>query len=167
MSALAMKQLTGRHVLFILLGFFGVVATVNAYFVYAAVSTFTGVETNSYGKGLRYNEVLAAAKTQAELRWSHKVEMTSAGTVQVSVKDKDGAPVAGLNFLGQIGRPAADRYSHELSFTETKPGVYTASSGIQEAGRWVVAVAATRPHAQSEPPVYRLKERLWLEPKQQ
>lgn len=167
MSALTMKELTGRHVLIILLSAFAVVLVVNVIFVYKAVSTFTGVETNSYGKGLRYNEVVSAAKAQSELQWSHKVEMTKAGIVQISLSDKSGAPVAGLSFMGQIGRPAADNYSHQLSFTESKPGLYTAPSGVQEAGRWVVAVAATRTHAQNEQPVYRLKERLWLEPKQQ
>ena len=161
-----MKELTGRHVLYILIGFFGVIFAVNGYMAYAAISTFNGREANSYSQGLHYNERIAAAKAQTELRWSHKVELSEAGIVQVAFSDKDGAPVAGLSLKGEIGRPAADRFTHQLAFAENKPGVYTASPGVQEAGRWVVALAAARSRAQGEQPVYRVKERLWLEPKQ-
>ncbi len=161
-----MRELTGRHVLFILLGAFGIVFAVNGYMAYVAISTFTGSEAHAYAQGVRYNEHIAAAKAQAALHWSHKVELSEAGVVQVTFGDKAGSPIAGLKLTGEINRPASDRFTHQLAFTENKPGVYTASPGVLEAGRWIVAVAAMRTHAPDAQPVYRIRERLWLKPKQ-
>ena len=51
-----MKELTGRHVLYMILGFFGVVLLANVVFVYLAMDTFTGLATEgAYVKGLSYN----------------------------------------------------------------------------------------------------------------
>jgi nitrogen fixation protein FixH len=161
-----MKELTGRHVLFILLGAFGVVFAVNGCMAYVALSTFNGSKARAYSQGLRYNERIAAATAQAALHWSHKVELSEAGIVKVSFNNEAGSPVAGLNLKGEIGRPASNRFTSQLTFTENKPGVYTASPGVQEAGSWVVALAARRTHASDAQPVYRIKERLWLKPKQ-
>lgn len=53
----------GRKVLFYLLGFFVVFASVDAFFVYKAVSTNTGVVAeNAYEIGLNYNEIIAESK---------------------------------------------------------------------------------------------------------
>lgn len=63
MQTTAKKDHTGRIVLWALLAFFGVLASVNAFFVYTAVTTNTGVVTeNAYEKGLRYNEILKEAR---------------------------------------------------------------------------------------------------------
>lgn len=54
---------TGRLVLFSLIAFFIVFASVDAYFVYKAVSTNTGaIVENPYEQGLNYNEIIARAK---------------------------------------------------------------------------------------------------------
>ncbi len=161
-----MKELTGRRVLFILLGFFGVTFAVNGYMAYEAISTFNGRESGAYSQGLRYNEHIAAAKAQAALHWSHKVELSEAGIVQVTFNGEAGSPIAGLSLKGEIGRPASNRFTHQLTFTENKPGVYTASPGVQNGGSWIVALAAMRTRAPDAQPVYRIKERLWLKPKQ-
>ncbi len=55
----------GRRALFYLLGFFVIFASVDAFFVYKALSTHTGVVAeNAYEIGLNYNEVIAEAKKQ-------------------------------------------------------------------------------------------------------
>ena len=56
------RAVTGRKALWVLLGFFGVILAVNATFVYLAVSSFSGLETdNAYVKGLNYNTTLSRA----------------------------------------------------------------------------------------------------------
>lgn len=53
----------GFRFLFCILGFFIVVACVDAFFVYKAVSTYNGtVVENPYEVGLHYNEVIAEAR---------------------------------------------------------------------------------------------------------
>lgn len=52
----------GRIVLFALLAFFTTFATVDAYFVYKAITTHSGVVAeNAYEIGLNYNDILAEA----------------------------------------------------------------------------------------------------------
>ena len=65
-----MKQITGKHVLFILFGFFGVMLAVNGVFVHFATATFSGVSTeDAYRKGLHYNETIAAFQVQQATGW--------------------------------------------------------------------------------------------------
>ena len=60
------RELTGRAVLFWLVGFFALVFGVNAVMVKAATSTFGGVETtSSYKAGLKFKDEIAAAERQA------------------------------------------------------------------------------------------------------
>lgn len=57
----------GHWLLAWLIGFFVVFASVDAYFVYTALSTHTGVVAeNSYEVGLKYNDILQEAKRRAQ-----------------------------------------------------------------------------------------------------
>ena len=54
-------NLNGRHVLIGLLLFFGTIFAVNGYFMFVALSTYTGVVADEpYRKGLAYNARIAA-----------------------------------------------------------------------------------------------------------
>lgn len=64
-SARAESKKAGFLVLKILLGFFLVVASVDGYFVYKALSTNTGVVVDNYYQiGLHYNEIIAQAQKE-------------------------------------------------------------------------------------------------------
>jgi len=159
--------LTGKHVLLILLGFFGVMSAVNAVFVYMAISTKPGEAPGaSYEAGLRYNQTLAEAKSQSDLGWHHKAEPRGQG-LRVAVTDAGGAPVTGLAISGNIERPASSEKSHGLSFKEIDAGIYETDLKHAETGKWILAFKAEKSRAGTEPAVYRVKERLWLEPSQQ
>ncbi|MEJ2118710.1 MAG: FixH family protein [Alphaproteobacteria bacterium] len=157
-----MKELTGRHVLYILFGFFGVIFLANFIMVYKAVSTFNGAEAHAYSQGVHYNNRIAFQKRQDDLHWSHKVEFGDNGIVRVTFTDKANAPVTGLTLTGDIGRPASSRYTQQLAFSETSSGIYTASPKSLEHGNWVVSLAVSKGQEQSEQPIYRLKERICL-----
>lgn len=59
----AQSKKDGRIVLLCLVSFFVVFASVDAFFVYKAVSTHTGVVSeNAYEHGLNYNDIIAEAK---------------------------------------------------------------------------------------------------------
>ena len=61
-EALESKK-TGRIVLFALIGFFVVFASVDAFFVYKALKSNSGtVVENPYEMGLKYNEIIARSK---------------------------------------------------------------------------------------------------------
>ncbi len=157
-----MKELTGRHVLYMLFGFFGVMLIANIILVYSAVTTFNGSEANAYSQGLHYNERIEFQKRQDALQWTYKVEFGENDVVRVKFTDKANAPVAGLVLTGDIGRPASSRFTQQLAFKESEPGVYLASHGALEHGRWIVSLDVAKGQDQSGKPVYRLKERICL-----
>jgi nitrogen fixation protein FixH len=165
MTAIPIREVTGRHVLIAVLAFFGVMLAVNAVFVVFALSTFNGGEGGrAYQRGLDYNEVIAAARAQEALGWSHRLEVARAGQVSLSLSDRNGAPVAGLVLDAEIARPVADRFTRALAFREVAPGAYAADLAGLEPGNWVVSLAASRRGGPDRSIIYRAKERLWLKP---
>jgi nitrogen fixation protein FixH len=164
MTAIGIKQLTGKHVFAICLGFFGVMLAVNMLFLFLALSTFNGGQGGkAYQTGLEYNRTIEAARVQEALGWSHRLETPGAGRIVVTLSEGSGAPVAGLALSGEIGRPVADKFTRPLAFSEMRPGIYAAEAGELDPGNWVVSLAA-RPAAANDTVIYRAKERLWLKP---
>jgi nitrogen fixation protein FixH len=166
MSVLAMEpRLTGKHVLFILLGCFAVIGSVNAAFIYFALSTGPGEEKGaSYEVGLRYNNVLAEERTQNALQWRHQSQIAQGGRLRVAISDNAGAPVAGLAVTGGFERPATNNGDRTLAFKEVNAGVYEADLGKPAPGSWILAFTAEKPRPGSDAAVYRVRERLWLSP---
>lgn len=149
-------RLTGWHVLAMLLAFFGVVFSVNAFFITSAVQTFTGVEASrAYVRGLEYNRVLEARRAQAALGWSAVVNAAD-GRILVSLTGAEGAPVRGLTLTGDLRRPGEPQRDRTLAFSEIREGVYAAPGGDMAAGRWRVLVRA----ADDVP--FELERELWL-----
>jgi len=156
--------LHGRHVLGILLGFFGVVFTANALMIFCAISTNTGlVASEPYRAGLRYNERIAADEQQILLGWVERLDVNREGQVLVGLAERDGRPLAGLRIEGSLGRPSTNRLDRTLTFSEASPGRYEAVTDPLGAGTWVLAVTA-RADANAQDPLYRLRRRLWIRP---
>ncbi len=155
-------RLKGKHVLFILLGFFGIVFAVNGVFLYSALHTLPGEEPGAtYEAGLRYNSLLAQQRAQEALHWSHKAQFIPGSRLSVTIAGADGSPVAGLAIEGWLERPAAHG-EQTLSFKEVDTGRYEAVFADADAGAWILAFTAQKPRPGSEPAVYRAKERLWI-----
>ena len=61
-------RLQGRHVLFMVVGFFAVIIAVDGYFMSLAIKTFPGqVSATPFEDGLAYNRTLARHDAQARL----------------------------------------------------------------------------------------------------
>jgi nitrogen fixation protein FixH len=160
------RTLTGRHVLVLVLAFFGVVFTVNGVFLYEALSSYTGVVAQEpYRKGLRYNERIAAAERQDGLGWSAGLELRQGRRLVMTLSGKDGSPVTGLRVTGMIGRASSSRHDLTLSFVEEQAGVYAAPVRDLEPGSWLAAIEASPWRSESGDGgdvLYRLKRRLWV-----
>jgi len=159
-------KLTGRHVLIVMLGFFGLIFAVNGYFLYAALATHTGVVANEpYRKGLAYNDRIAAEARQNALGWRQGVTLAPDGKALVATfADRSGNAVTGLVLSGQIGRPSTGSHDVVLRFEETAPGRYTASFSALPRGGWLVDLQAAREASAGEDVVFRSRRRLWLKP---
>lgn len=158
--------LQGRHVLLSILGFFGVIFTVNGVLIYYAVATHSGVVAQEpYRKGLTYNVRIAADERQKALHWSADVETDTEGRVTLKLTHAGGGPVVNLAVKGVLGRPSAQRDDVALAFAESSPGTYVAVIGPKMPGVWLVNVEARESGSPvSSDPIFRIRRRLWLQP---
>ena len=135
---------------YIFIGMLGVVMIVNGAMAYFATSTFNGVITeNAYEKGLTYNKTLAAARQQSELGWVVETvdKPAAAGhktTVILTIKDKSGDGVEGLDVQALADRPNVTGADHRVAFAAQGKGVYSADVEFPEAGQWDFDILAAR-----------------------
>lgn len=158
------RPLTGRHVLCLFAGFFGIIFATNAYMITVALTTHSGVVANEpYKVGLKYNDRITAAEEQAKLGWQDAIVLSERGeTVAVTLHDSAGNAVPGLKVTAALGRPATVAGDERLDLVETTPGTYEAAAGLKEPGAYIVTVEARRGAGDS--PTYRARKRLWLKP---
>ena len=156
------RELTGTTVLICFVGFFGVVATVNAIMIHAAVTTFAGTETSSsYKAGLAYKQEEAAASAQAALNWQvdGRIVRTSSGTaaLTVDVKDPKQTPVYGIDITARLAHPLNARLDHDIALSRTGDSSFR---GVTEAapGQWTLIIEVARGGER----VYRTKSRVVL-----
>lgn len=160
------KTLTGRHVLLGMLALFVSVTSVNVFMAYKAISTFGGLETqDAYRKGLNYNQRIEDARAQEALGWTDEAKIdAAAGTLTVTIKDRDQKGVEGLSLSGILGRPATNADDKEVAFRPVGSGVYAAEVAGLADGHWIATLAARQQNAAEDKIVYKSKVRLWKAP---
>ena len=137
------RQFTGRHMLIIMLAFFGVVVAVNFVMAGFAVSTFGGrVVDNSYVASQKYNDWLAEARAQRAAGWSGELTL-DAQRRPLLVASLGGGSLAGAKVSAVAQHPVGREADVPLSFDEVSPGVYRADAALP-AGRWNLHVTAAR-----------------------
>ena len=156
------RELTGRTVLLCLIGFFGVVAAVNAVMIKVAVSTFAGTETDSaYRAGLAYKGEEAAAGAQAALNWSVDGRFVRSAPdeaiLTVDVKDSRQAKVTGIEVSARLGHPLNSRLDRSIVLQQIPGGTFR---GITDAepGQWTLTLEVKRDQSR----LYRSVSRLVL-----
>lgn len=164
MTAQAQKPVTGRMVLFVLLGMFGVVILVNGVFAYFALTTHPGEITgNAYNKGRLYNATLADMARQQASGWRSELAFVPqgkrAGTVTFHLTQSDGQPAVGLDVEALIRRPANNAHDRVIKLLAIRPGVYRAALSVPLSGNWDIHLTARRDRQQ----LYRLEHRLWMD----
>ncbi|MBA5776147.1 FixH family protein [Stappia sp. F7233] len=167
-GARRIRVVTGRTVLFWLLGFFLVVSAANAVFIWLALGSFPGVVVeSSYEAGLRYNGEIARSKAQADLGWQvdAHVERQADGTadILVTAKDEAGNPLSGLLLKATLTRPASDGDARVVILAEGETGRYSGLAESIDAGQWLLDLEADGPAAGGgDNTVFRSHNRLFL-----
>lgn len=166
MTTTLSNRIRGKHVLAGLLGFFFVMFAVNGVFVYYALTTFNGVETDdAYRSGLAYNVRIAEAERQESRDWRGELTLSpETRKLSLVLADAGGFPVPGLTIAAGIGRPATDRFDTRLALSEVRPGTYEAEVPNLGDGNWIVDIEARQIQGAAPVVAYRLKQRLWLTP---
>jgi nitrogen fixation protein FixH len=151
----ARGRLTGRKVLAIVLGGFGVVIAANLALVIAATGSFPGlVVKNSYVASQSYDADRAA---QQALGWRAGAAFQG-DALAIFIDDAAGDPVRGLTARARVGRPADARGDRTLALTATEDG-YAAPHGLPP-GLWRVEIFADGPGGER----FRAETRLFLSP---
>jgi nitrogen fixation protein FixH len=155
------REVTGRTVLYCFLGFFGVVAAMNAVLVRAAVSTFGGVETqNAYQAGLNFSREIAAADAQEALHWQVKATVSGgpdATAVEIVARDAQGRPIAGLDASAQLVHPTDRRFDVAVPLDERASGTF-GGHGAAVHGNWMLVIDLSRDGAR----MFRSRNRVFL-----
>lgn len=159
-----MRELKGWHVLAMLVGFFAVTIGVNAYFIYAAISSAPGEDQRkSYLQGLRYNDVLAARAAQAKTGWqaAYSARRGDAGEalLVVKVSDRDGAAVNGLALKGRLRHPTKVAEDVPVTLSGDAAGHYRAAVKDVARGSWTLVLDAEDRNGQAP---FHMEAQLWL-----
>ncbi len=94
MSSRTSGEFTGRHMLFIMLAFFGVIIAVNVLMATFARTSWTGlVVENTYVASQEFNHKAAEGRAQAALHWKGRLSIAE-GTVRYELADASGSRIA-------------------------------------------------------------------------
>lgn len=137
------RPLTGRVVLAIFVGFFGVVFIANGFMVRAALSSFGGVETeSSYKAGLDFANEEDAAARQAARHWQVAAHVAD-GAFEVSARDAAGNPIPGLALAAVLHHPTDRRLDVVITAEPAGVGVWKATP-VVPAGQWELMIDLSR-----------------------
>jgi len=154
------RPITGRTVLTYFLGFFGIVFAMNFYMVRVAVSSFSGVETeSSYKAGLSFKNDIAAAQAQEARHWSVEatLQRDDASGVIITARDAQGHALAGLTPEVRLAHPTDKRRDVVLEFVELIPGQFRNLTPMP-GGQWDLVIDLKR----ETETVFRSKSRVSL-----
>lgn len=126
------KKLTGRHVLLMLLAFFGIIISVNSYFMTMAVKSFRGEDVKgSYRQGLEYNQAIDARAAQGELGWSVRANLVEtldgSPMLVMQIDDEDGRALTELVLTGTLNHRIDTALDQDVEFVDTGAGRWTAN----------------------------------------
>lgn len=157
------KELTGKHVLILILSFFGIIFVVNGYMIYVSQSSWTGLETkDAYRKGVKYNQQLSEFRAQNNRGW--KMEITNTDLPENGMRftavphDEKGELLSLLEVNIELMRPTHEGMDRTIALKETEVGVYTGETAALPKGKWYLIVTA----GQKNEILYRSKNELYL-----
>ena len=145
----APRPLTGRTVLILLLGFFGVVIGVNMIMMWLAIQTLPGTDVDSaYRASLAYDKEIATAREQNGRNWhvDARVQRSANGgaALRVEVRDAGDRPLSGLQFEGRFERPTDRRADQAVTLAETGIGIYSGNAPLIAPGQWDLVLQGDR-----------------------
>ena len=155
------RQLTGRIVLLWLSAFFGVVFAVNGVLIHEALSTLSGVDTDSaYQAGRVFEHEVTMAKAQEARQWRVEATVTPSpqgARIDVTARDAAGAPLRNLDATAVLERPTDRRLDRNLVVAADGPGRFHGDVDA-ERGQWDLIIELSRQGEQ----LFRSKNRIVL-----
>ena len=148
------KRFTGRQFLAILVAAFALVSAVNGLLIWYAVSSWSGLVSDSaYAEGLGFDRVLAASRAEAALGWKGTITYDPVGRIVFQLLDAKGQPLSRMGVSMIMLRPTREGFDRSAPLRETMPGQYEVGLHPPLPGVWDVRVIVasqgqTRFHAE-------------------
>lgn len=135
--AKAVREFTGRHMLMVFCGAFGVIISVNLVLAYSAVKTFPGLEVkNSYVASQEFDVRRSA---QQSLGWSVYASAQE-DQVMLEITDAAGEPVEVAKLSAILGRATHVKDDQEPDF-QFNGSAYVAPANLGP-GNWNIRMVA-------------------------
>ncbi|KRB23160.1 MULTISPECIES: FixH family protein [Mesorhizobium] len=135
------REFTGRHMLAIILAFFGVVIAVNLTMATLANTSWTGlVVENTYVASQQFNKKAEEGRAQAALGWSGNLTIAW-GEVRYSLTDAAGKPVTLRGVKVLFRHPAYEKEDKAITLAPAT-GQEFAAQHTPKDGVWIVEVDA-------------------------
>lgn len=129
--------MTGKHVFWYFVIFFGIIIVVNAIMMTLAIRTHSGVVTDhAYEKGLAYNKVVEAEQKQQELQWNAEINYKN-GILYFILKDDTGIDITPDKSTASFTRPTETGMDFTQELTRSGVAVPFPAKGV-----WDVRVDA-------------------------
>ena len=129
-------EFKGRHMLAIMLAFFGVIVAVNVTMAVMANTSWTGfVVKNSYVAGREFNRKAEEGRRQAALGWTARLAIAD-GVVRYAVADAGGAPVRLHGGTATFRRPVSDAEDTVVTLAAGDGGLEGVAAVAD--GAWIV-----------------------------
>jgi nitrogen fixation protein FixH len=140
-AASAPKEFTGRHMLIIVLAFFGTIIAVNLVMATFARTSWTGlVVKNSYVASQEFNKKAAEGRAQAARNWHPALELRP-GTVSFRLNDSAGVSVPLKSVGVTFRRPAYEAEDFMINLARRGDGTFAAQADIRD-GIWIIEASA-------------------------
>lgn len=134
------RRFTGRHMLVIMLAFFGVIIAVNVVMMTFALRSWTGlVVPNTYVASQQFNQRSQEGRAQAALGWRGELAIRE-GRISYALVSAGQAPVPLDGVTATLRRPVGE----EVLTVELEPagaGVFEAALAPAD-GLWIVEIEA-------------------------
>lgn len=135
------REFTGRHMLFVMLAFFGVIITVNITMAVLATRSWTGlVVGNTYVASQEFNERTERGRAQLSLGWQAALSVEP-GRLGYRITDRNGSVIALEHVTLLLHRPVSAANDTEIILERSADGGYVKDITLDD-GSWIVEVEA-------------------------
>jgi len=136
------REFTGRHMLLVMVGFFGVIIGVNVTLAVLAAESWTGfVVKNSYVASQEFNERSAEGRAQTALGWTGELGISPDG-IRYRLLDADGRIVRLGGVSVYMHRPTSAAEDRQIELAAAGGGAFAAETGMFADGVWIIEITA-------------------------
>lgn len=153
----------GWWIPWIYVGLILLVACVNGFMIYMAVSTNSGLETDdAYRKGIKYNQMIQGAREQEKRGWRIGFDFSSTekgkGRVALSLHDRDGNLLHDAKVDIKALRPVVQGHDMPVEVSYLGEGRYGANIDFPLSGVWDLKLSVDHPSGD-----YQETKRIWVQ----